>query len=65
MNVETVNDALLQDITQEHDSQVLERPISDDEIISSIKLIHANRTPGPDGICIEMLKSTQNEIRRF
>ena len=27
MNVETVNDALLQDITQEHDSQVLERPI--------------------------------------
>ena len=65
MNVETANDDLLQNITQEHDSHDLERPISDDEIISSVKSMHANRSPGPDGICIEMLKYTLNEITPF
>ena len=48
MNVETANDDLLQNIIQEHDSHDLERPISDDEIISSVKSMHANRSPGPE-----------------
>ena len=58
MDVVTENDTLLQNITLVHDSNDLERPISNEEIISSIKSIHMNRSPGPDGICIEMLKFT-------
>ena len=40
MDVVTENDTLLQNITQVHDSNDLERPISNEEIISSIKSIH-------------------------
>ena len=65
MDVVTENDTLLQNITLVHDSNDLERPISNEEIISSIKSIHMNRSPGPDDICIEMLKFTLNEIVPF
>lgn len=40
----------------------LDRQITDDEIIASIKYIHSNRSPGPDEICIEIIKATLNEI---
>ena len=65
MDVVTENNTLLQNITQVHDGNDLERPISNEEIISSIKSIHMNRSPGPDDICIEMLKFTLNEVVPF
>ena len=65
MEVGSENEHLLQNITQDHDCNDLDRPISNTEIISSIKSIHSNRSPGPDGICIEMFKSMQNEILPF
>ena len=40
------------------DSSCLNLPIADDEIINSVKSINNNRSPGPDGINIEMYKHT-------
>ena len=54
-----------QNITQNNDCIEHDRQITDDEIISSLKSIHSNRSPGPDGICIEMLKVTLNETLPF
>ena len=52
----------LRNITQDHESEDLDIPISDQEIINSTKSIHTNRSPGPDGVCIEMLKETLTTI---
>ena len=65
MDVDIENEHLLQNITQDHDCNDLDRPISNAEILSSIKSINSNRSPGPDGICIEMFKSMQNDILPF
>ncbi|MCG8044707.1 MAG: endonuclease/exonuclease/phosphatase family protein [Candidatus Thiodiazotropha taylori] len=65
MEVRTENDTLLQNITNQYDTNELNRQISNEEIILSIKLLHSNRSPGPDGICIEMFKHTKNEILTF
>ena len=65
MEATTQNDDLLQNIIQNNDNIDLEGPITNEEIILSIKHIHANKSPGPDGICIEMFKSIQNEILPF
>ena len=46
---------------QENDNSYLEGRITNEEIISSINSIHSNKSPGPDGICIEMFKNIQNE----
>ena len=56
---ENQSENVLRNIVQNHDNGDLERPITD-----HFKLIdiHANRSPGPDGICIEMLKVTRHEI---
>ena len=59
------HEQVLQNITQNNDCIELDRQITDDEIISSLKSIHSNRSPGPDGICIEMLKVTLNETLPF
>ena len=53
---------VLRNITQDHESEALDIPISDQEIIISTKSIHTNRPPGPDGVCIEMLKETLTTI---
>ena len=45
MEVTTENENLLQNIVQENDSNDLERPITNEEISSSIKSIHSNRSP--------------------
>ena len=65
MEITTENDGLLQNITQENDITNLEGQITNEEIISSIKNIHSNKSPGPDGICIEMFKNIQNEVLPF
>lgn len=44
-----------------NDSNDLDRQITDDEIIESIKSIDSNRSPGQDGIC-KMIKVTLNDI---
>ena len=56
---------VLNHIVQEHDSNDLDEPISNDEIIRTINNLKANRSPGPDGICIEMFQNTINEILPF
>ena len=56
------HEQVLQNITQNNDCIELDRQITDDEIISSLKSINSNRSPGPDGICIEMLKVTLNVL---
>ena len=64
-NVENENDTLLQEIVQNHDASDLDSPITDDEIISSIKSMNPGKSPGPDGIVIEMFKSTLGQILPF
>ena len=64
-NAESENDTLLQEIVQNHDASDLDSPITDDEIISSIKSMNPGKSPGPDGIVIEMFKSTLGQILPF
>ena len=64
-NVENENDTLLQEIVQNHEASDLYSPITDDEIISSIKSMNSGKSPGPDGIVIEMFKSTLGQILPF
>ena len=47
-NAESKNDTLLQEIVQNHDASDLDSPMTDDEIISSIKSMNG-KSPGPDG----------------
>ena len=49
-NAESKNDTLLQEIVQNHNASDLDSPITDDEIISSIKSMNPGNLPGPDGI---------------
>ena len=65
INVPDVHEQVLNNITQNNDCGDLDRQISDDKIIASIKFIHSNRSSGPDEIYIEMIKSTINEILLF
>ena len=64
-DVEIENENLLENIVQENDNSDLEGRITNEEIISSINAIHSNKSPGPDGICIEMFKNIKNEILPF
>ena len=59
------HEQVLQNITQNNDSTVLDCQITNDEIVASLKSINSNRSPGPDGICIEMIKVTLHEILPF
>ena len=40
-------------------------PISDLEVRQSINKLHANRSPGPDGVCLEMYKHSFHIILSF
>ena len=57
--------SFLNSVVQRHDCPELNRPITDQEIVSSIKSLNINKAPGPDGICLEMYKHTVNEILPF
>ena len=59
---ENQHENVLRNIVQNHECEDLETPITEQEIINSTKSIHANRSPGPDGICIEMLKENLTSI---
>ena len=59
---ENQHENVLRNIVQNHQCEDLETPITEQEIINSTKSIHANCSPGPDGICIEMLKETLTSI---
>ena len=65
IDVSGVHEQVLHNITQNNDCIDLDRRITDDEMITSIKSIHSNHSPGPDRICIEMIKSILNEILPF
>lgn len=60
----TEDDILLENITQEHDCNDLDRHISN-KITARIKSMHANRSKGPDGIGMEALKSLDWNIANF
>ena len=59
------HEQVLQTITQNNDSTDLDRQTTNDEITASVKSIHSNRSPGSDGICIEMIKVTLNDTLQF
>ena len=43
----------------------LNNQITQQEIIQSVKTFKSNKSPGPDGICMEMYKNTLNDILPF
>ena len=49
----------------QYDCSSLNAPICNQEIIDSIHHLKSNRSGGPDGICVEMYKSTINDILPF
>ena len=59
------HEQVLQNITQNNDSTNLDRQITNDVITASVKSIHSNRSPGPDGICIVMIKVTFDDTLPF
>ena len=59
---EILDSSFLNNVVQRHDCPEVNRPITDQEIVSSIKSLNINKAPGPDGICLEMYKHTVNEI---
>ena len=62
---ENVNDNTLSFISNNFDSSILNEQISDEEIIKSIKRSKNNKSPGPDGISVEMYKETLALILPF
>ena len=52
-------------INRDLDGDSLNSEITFDEIRISIFNLHSNRSPGPDGICVEMFKHTINETIQF
>ena len=61
-DVEIEKENILENIVQENNNSDLEDRIKNGEIISSINSIHSNKSPGHDGIYIEMFTNIQNEI---
>ena len=55
---ENINDNLLADIRQNNDSADLNCIITDEEVRQSIAHLHANKSPGPDGLPAEFFKCT-------
>ena len=52
------NARILGNITQDNNIDNLEQPITEQEIRTSIQNLNINKSGGPDGLCIEMLKAT-------
>ena len=44
--------------SETRNNDILDDPITSEEIISSIKTLRSSCSPGPDGTCMEMFKST-------
>ena len=55
---ENIDDNLLADIRQNNDSADLNCIITDEEVRQSIAHLHANKSPGPDGLPAEIFKCT-------
>lgn len=55
----------LKNIVHDVNSDELNMPISDSEIIESVNNINNNRSPGEDGICIELYKYVIDDILPF
>ena len=64
-NAESENDTLLQEIFPNHDASDQDSPITDEKIISRIKSMNPGKSPGPDGIVIEMIESTLEQTLPF
>jgi len=64
-NVEDININETPNNEIQPDNDILNRPITENEIKCSIKNLHKNKSPGPDGICIEIYKHTLDTISPF
>ena len=65
IETEKVHGNLLSDMRQNNDSSELNGIITDDGIRRSVSHLHLNKSPGPDGICIELYKCTIEYILPF
>ena len=54
--------SILTDISREINADVLNEPITREEISSSILSLRGKCATGPDGLCIEMYKCTADVI---
>ena len=62
---ENVNDNTLSFICNNFDGSILNEQISDEEIIKRIKRSKNNKSPGPDGISVEMYKKKKKNFSTY
>ena len=58
-------DDSLHQLRQDVDDSDLNKIITDSEVRRSIQTLNSNKTPGPDGICIELFQNTLNMYFSF
>ena len=58
-------DDSLHQLRQDVDDSDLNKIITDSEVRRSIQTLNSNKTPGPDGICIEQTKNTVEYVLQF
>ena len=61
---EGANDSL-QQLRQDIDDSDLNKPIIESEVRKSIMRLNSNKTPGPDGLCIELFKYTLEYVLEY
>ena len=64
-HTEQVDNNILENIRQENDCEILNRPITELEVRESVFSLPSNKSPGPDGICSELYKVTLDYICPF
>ena len=62
---EQVDNNILENIRQENDCEILNRPITELEVREGVFSLPSNKSPGPDGICSELYKVTLDYICPF
>ena len=58
-------DDSLHQLHQDVDDSGFNKIITDSEVRRSIQTLNSNKTPGPDGICIELFKTRLNMYFNF
>ena len=64
-HTEQVDNNILENIRQENDCEIQNRPITEREVRESVFSLPSNKSPGPDGICSELNKVTLDYICPF
>ena len=65
LSIILILDDSLHQLRQDVDDSDLNKIITDFEVGRSIQTLNSNKTPGPDGICVELFKNTVEYVLQF